>query len=481
MNEQLIVKNFGPIKDATVDFKRVTVFIGPTYRQLNSFLQFTANSYTSSIDENLRLVSEKRQGAEMSMPDEAAARHDLKLIAESLVNTVENLSNYNTIDLPENIDEILDNNREKLLNAINKASKLLTDNHIHHFISSLSTYITSGRSVIPLVEYSWAGLLKDNIGLPKEVLEFANNFSLSRKNVFELDIDFLKIKYFHRSGQDFIKTAESETLFRLYETASGIQSVTPLLVLLEHLSRNTEQAQSFIIEEPELNLYPTAQQGPYILSHLNLLLYAYQVAEKHPDRREAVAAIVPEASWINPKEFACYQVENGGVQSLVDEELGLIDNNELDGLSERIRAAYTPKEQASCITALTHPVFHVYDPLSADDTGTSTRLPSTIRLGPEKEDRELTVRNITSQPIHLVAIDCCLFASDDPSRCDCALVRNEIIHFVEFKHGNFRRRTERVQECVKQLAKSINDFYNTGIIPAQHSVLAIACVGFTEE
>ena len=30
MNEQLTVKNFGPIKDATVDFKRVTVFIGPT-------------------------------------------------------------------------------------------------------------------------------------------------------------------------------------------------------------------------------------------------------------------------------------------------------------------------------------------------------------------------------------------------------------------------------------------------------------------
>jgi hypothetical protein len=57
------------------------------------------------------------------------------------------------------------------------------------------------------------------------------------------------------------------------------------------------------------------------------------VAEKHPDRKEAVAAIVPEASWINPKEFACYQVENGGVESLVNEKLGLIDNNELDALS----------------------------------------------------------------------------------------------------------------------------------------------------
>ncbi|WP_418886496.1 AAA family ATPase [Hymenobacter psoromatis] len=171
----------------------------------------------------------------------------------------------------------------------------------------------------------------------------------------ELDIPFLNAKYLHRNGQDFIKIPDMETLFRLYETASGIQSVTPMLVLLEHMSRNTEQAQSFIIEEPELNLYPTAQQGllnwlvekctkgendltitthsPYILSHLNLLLYAYQVAEKHPDRKEAVAAIVPEASWINPKEFACYHVGDGGVKSLVDEELGLIDNNELDNIS----------------------------------------------------------------------------------------------------------------------------------------------------
>lgn len=148
---------------------------------------------------------------------------------------------------------------------------------------------------------------------------------------------------------------------------------------------------------------------------------------------------------------------------------------------ERIRAAYPPKEQTNCITALAHPVFHVYDPLSADDTGAATRLPCTFRLGLEKEDRELTVRNTTAQPVHLVAIDCCLFASSDPSRCDCALVQNEIIHFVEFKHGNFRRRTERIQECVRQLANSINDFYSTGIIPARHSVLAIACVGFTEE
>jgi hypothetical protein len=148
---------------------------------------------------------------------------------------------------------------------------------------------------------------------------------------------------------------------------------------------------------------------------------------------------------------------------------------------ERILATYPPKEQAVCITALAHPVFHVYDPLSLTDSGTTERLPCTFRLGPEKEDRELTVQNNATQPVHLVAIDCCLFASSDPSRCDCALVQAETIHFVEFKHGNYRRRTERIQDCIRQLANSINDFYNTGILPARHSVLAIACVGFTEE
>jgi len=148
---------------------------------------------------------------------------------------------------------------------------------------------------------------------------------------------------------------------------------------------------------------------------------------------------------------------------------------------ERIRAAYPPKEQAVCITTLAHPVFHVYDPLSLDSDGAAERLPSTFRLGPQKEDQELTVQNNAAYPVHLVAIDCCLFASSDPSRCDCALVQEETIRFVEFKHGNHRRRTERIKDCIKQLADSINDFYSAGILPARHSVVAIACVGFTEE
>lgn len=390
MNEQLVVKNFGPIKDATVDFKRVTVFIGPTGGGKSTLAKLAAvfrgdNFFGATPD------IRKKQFADFSLAnfflsetwfhwagEESYESYEIRADLTQLETFVDGNRNITGQFLSETkhqsrgelvkgiiqrsdyaeIKKAIEDypGGEKAVDAkLFKAFKLLENLVVESLRMPQPAYFPSNRALVPAVEYSWAGLLRDDIGLPKDTLEFANEFSLSRRHVLELDIPFLKVKYLHRNGQDFIKIPESETLFRLYETASGIQSVTPLLVLLEHLSHNTEQAQSFIIEEPELNLYPTAQQGllnwlvekctkgendltitthsPYILSHLNLLLYAHQVAGQHPERRAEVAAIVPEASWIDPKEFACYQVEGGGVASLVNTELGLIDNNELDGLS----------------------------------------------------------------------------------------------------------------------------------------------------
>ncbi|HEX8507342.1 MAG TPA: AAA family ATPase [Hymenobacter sp.] len=392
MNEQLVVKNFGPIKDATVDFKRVTVFIGPTgggkstlaklkdifcydrnyavgdvdnhprfdyfdaYKDhaLNNYFSqntyFTYQSATANVSykEGKHLVLTKSFGSPVTTPERIKSIYDRLIVAKNLQSEGKDFTILQA-ELLNELSEIL--NELELIESGESARE-----NFPILIAPVAPwYCTSERVFIPALEYSWAGLLRDDIGLPKLLLHFANSFSLSRKEVPELDIPFLNVQYQHINGRDFIKIPEREEPLMLLETASGIQSVTPLLVLLEHLSRNTEQAQSFIIEEPELNLYPTAQQGllnwlvekctkgendltitthsPYILSHLNLLLYAHQVAEQHPERRAEVAAIVPEASWINPKEFACYQVENGGVQSLVDDGLGLIDNNELDALS----------------------------------------------------------------------------------------------------------------------------------------------------
>jgi predicted ATPase len=392
MNEQLVVKNFGPIKDATVDFKRVTVFIGPTGGGKSTLAKLAA-IFRDGLADVLDLDRRRKFFSDFSIDKyfkeessfkwkydngEYIINSDLSISDDSSrastdkgslpLNSISIKSDKNSQSIKFQMsDEMLKRILEQL-EDIDKAVVfkdiilanppwVTIDTPVFYTSSRnvSATYFTSNRNFLPAIEYSWAGLLRDDIGLPKDVLDFANAFSTSRKEVSELAIPFLNIQYIHQEGHDFIRIPESETLLRLFEAASGIQSVTPLLVLLEHLSRNTEQAQSFIIEEPELNLYPTAQQGllnwlvekctkgendltitthsPYILSHLNLLLYAYQVAENHPDRAEDVAKIVPRESWINPKEFAAYHVEGqqeNGVRSIVNPETGLISYNGLD-------------------------------------------------------------------------------------------------------------------------------------------------------
>ncbi|RZJ93814.1 MAG: hypothetical protein EOO60_04430 [Hymenobacter sp.] len=391
MNEQLIVKNFGPIKDATVDFKRVTVFIGPTgggkstlaklaavfrdertyfefksrefiieyysmgkYSREGTLLQYKSKNIVYSFDENLTSSSSSNGDVTLSKDEASALEKDVTDVKNKFDELLQSIPSLDIIaDNPEYAKD-----KENAIEYIKKLGNILA-RHKHIVTSSRPYYIPSERTFLPSIEYSWAGLLRDDIGLPKSILQFANDFSTSRKSVQELSISFFNIKYIHQNGQDFIEVPGVETLFRLYETASGIQSVTPLLVLLEHLSRSTEQAQSFIIEEPELNLYPTAQQGllnwlvekctkgendltltthsPYILSHLNLLLYAHHVGNKDEEKRQKVAAIIPEKYWVNPDEFAAYYVNGpegaGGVRSLLDPETKLISQNELDAVS----------------------------------------------------------------------------------------------------------------------------------------------------
>ena len=378
MNEQLTVKNFGPIKDATVDFKRLTVFIGPTGGGKSTLAKLAAifrdtKFYSSNQKEEFRYFNnynvdshfyDKTELLWKKKADSILVKKDRIGVSESLKNKIEGIPSTVTEELlqkfleyakkiPEN--DITD--KDQALEAFNKfySDKILAPVYRDTISPSTPVYIPSERAFIPSIEYSWSGLMRDDIGLPKQILYFANRFSNSRKLVSELEMPFFNVKYLHIDGHDYIKIPERKEPLRLYETASGIQSVTPMLVLLEHLSRQKEQVQSFIIEEPELNLYPTAQQGlmnwlvekctagendltitthsPYILSHLNLLLFAYQVAERHPDRADDVAKVVPRESWINPKEFACYHVEgqkDNGVHSIINHDTGLISYNGLD-------------------------------------------------------------------------------------------------------------------------------------------------------
>ncbi|SHJ70796.1 Predicted ATPase [Hymenobacter daecheongensis DSM 21074] len=403
MNEQLVVKNFGPIKDATVDFKKVTVFIGPTgggkstlaklaaifrshsflgeyaparknhFRQysIDTFLtnktQFQINSGSDTIDinESMNFATPTivhKNANEIS--DKVIASNEftdeqVKILSELILFSLAKKRGADKNNkLESTIDKHLKNKDKDFYYAMHVIDTLIEETKTYE-----PSYIPSERIFIPAIEYSWAGLMRDDISLPKNILNFANFFNANKSKINRLNIPFLNVEYIHENGNDFIKNHQSETLVRLYEAASGIQSVTPLLVVLEYLQQRTKSNQSFIIEELELNLFPIAQfelakiliskcaqlntandlilttHSPYVLTALNLMCYAYRIAQQDEATAKKVAKLIPRDCWIDPAQFAAYYVDLPGtkkkqqVRSIINKKTGLIEENELDTAS----------------------------------------------------------------------------------------------------------------------------------------------------
>lgn len=113
------------------------------------------------------------------------------------------------------------------------------------------------------------------------------------------------------------------------------------------------------VEEPESHLFPLAQKAivelltlffnnkkgnqlvltthsPYILTSINNLLFAYKVASQSPKIADKVADLVDREKWIDGEKIGVYYVNNGGIESIIDEETGLIGEQVLDTASEEI-------------------------------------------------------------------------------------------------------------------------------------------------
>jgi hypothetical protein len=136
-------------------------------------------------------------------------------------------------------------------------------------------------------------------------------------------------------------------------------AVATILDLKEAMHRRL-----FYVEEPEANIFPSNQydlvrifsrmanepildaswvittHSPYILSSFNNLLEAWQVAANKPDGKNEVAKLIDERYWIKPSDFKAYCIHDGKLESIMDEETGLINGNYLDGVSSEIGSQF---------------------------------------------------------------------------------------------------------------------------------------------
>jgi predicted ATPase len=370
MMEKLIVKNFGPIKEAEIDLTKYVVFIGDTSTGKSvlaklisifrdSFYILSLKRDLSSIDFRKEL---KRYNIDFDTKNSVIYYCDgdqilLELKKNEIVLFDKEINEAYYKELKSN-DNLLFGN-SSFLNFSDIDKEEIIGLAINNFIKkNTSTYIPAERILFSLIGNSLSGLWANNVALPECYKDFAGKYEVSRREadiskfpIFEMDYNFNK-------GVDKIILNGIEIL--LSEASSGIQSLIPLLLVIDYEINNSNSGylKSLIIEEPELNLFPKRQKmlidyiihklnkkasliitthSPYILSSLDTLMLAKNTFNEHPDLKEEINSIVSEDKWIDYNDISVYEVRNDGkVYSIKNEEFKSIDVNAIDSVSDII-------------------------------------------------------------------------------------------------------------------------------------------------
>lgn len=324
--EKLIVKNFGVLKDVEIDIKDVMVFIGK-----NGSGKSTIAKIFSILTDYISLEKEIKNEFKKFNINFFKYKTVLKLKY--------NDKNYINCENIENLNIIKEFGFSIFLKPI---------------------YIPSERSFISLTSNSLMSLINADIPIPKFITEFGANYEKARREINNLEIDFLGVIYKFENGEDRIYHSKDEFI-KLSESASGFQTLIPMFITIKYLSQ-IEQSKLFVIEEPELNLYPTVQKAfveflvkeclkndskliitthsPYILTAFNNLLFANKVASLNEKAKEKVSRIIDSESFVDSNNFGAWYVEDGKTRDIFNSKTGLIADNEIDDVSEEVAGEF---------------------------------------------------------------------------------------------------------------------------------------------
>lgn len=438
MESKLIVRNFGPIKDVSLDLRNVNVFIGPQATGKSALAKIYTICkaprkflYKKALDTNLVIDNQKASkefrsvlqeyNIESFLNDDTEITFESELhtfsynqgvlqYAPKLLNKISTLEplfdefdkNKNQISAtlagfagnfiffnleatnflaPKKYDEfrILTTEQFQLINQEDHVKLLAQIKSIEEDLSTnTALYIPAERNFINIIKKSALNLQLNQVPIPKHILSFGAE--IEKLDVKEINLDFIQkgIKYKIVNGEDKIYINDEKSIM-LTEAASGIQSVVPLLAPI--LKKSFDKHRSFVIEEPELNLFPIAQyeliqflessrddpfskwedygtihtyttHSPYILSALNNLLYADKVRgelntktipspfnkeeyhERNMENIQKIKKIVK--ALIDPSSFRAYQINDGFAKSIFNIKEGLIEENYIDMASDKI-------------------------------------------------------------------------------------------------------------------------------------------------
>jgi len=358
----LIVENFGPIKKAEIDLNQVMIFIGPQGSGKSALMKLISALYnffsvvTPSKSSLTRILSDEFKNSILK-------RYDI----DSYINK----ETYFHFDAFHCNWEFKD---KKLTTMLDKSK----ENYHPH----IPLYIPAERMFFAAFSNSIQTLLNNKIPIPDTLLNFGSKYEYAKKEITNLDLDFLDIVFKVENGNDFVYYDDDNKIF-LNKSSSGMQSVIPMAIIIEYMSREltrgnepykriettllpkdyfalpVDRTSAAIIEEPELNLFPTAQKGlvdfiisrlikyhekphsviiathsPYILTSIDNLIQAGNVYEKDPRLEKKIAKIIPKECWLDFDKVTAYYIEKGKTKSILNKTERRITADKIDKVSE---------------------------------------------------------------------------------------------------------------------------------------------------
>lgn len=230
-----------------------------------------------------------------------------------------------------------------------------------------SIYIPAERSFFSCFSKALPALNLVNESIPRNLLRFSLDYQNAKSVYNRYDSSLLNVSYEYDGSEDFFIDHSSGHKYQLSCASSGIQSTMPLLLVIEY-AVNKREYSSFVIEEPETNLFPDKQvellrhilktvkserlltittHSPYLLSALNNSLFSGLLKERYGESiaKELFDILDPDCV-LTSSDCSVYSlgesVNGEGIycKSVVDPETGMIDSNALDSVSLSLSAEF---------------------------------------------------------------------------------------------------------------------------------------------
>ena len=410
---ELIVKNFGPIKDAHIQTKRYNVFIGNTSTGKSVLAKLISIAYELEFyfieDGNFAAYTKLLRKYCIDFPFNDSTKIEISFALAHWVISKDNFKIIKSIGAPFFIQDVIttSNNKEvaslyreisidkkmendidpnnpifeeakKIYNELlknialnqktdlSKYSQPAIDIAYRSFLAYIyginaSIYIPAERNLMSVITNNIFSFLNSGLNIPESIKRFGSLYESAKGENKELSIAFMNIKVDFTNEDDKITLNDEDAEIRFEQASSGLQSIIPLWSVFLYGIKKHAQATA-IIEEPELNLFPTLQvdlvnnliaqlnqtkanllittHSPYILSVLDNLIYANDVYQKaktanNDAQIKRIEKLVAPSMLINYDEVAAYWCkDDGNVVCINDDEIRGTGAYALDKASE---------------------------------------------------------------------------------------------------------------------------------------------------